>query len=70
MDELFFSYANPGMNYRSLSLWDKNIHINQTVQKQEISRRSKSARSHDRLRIAINFLKLPYEANSKHLRPL
>ena len=53
----------------------KNIHINQTVHKifwEAGNRRLKAAtdRTVDRLRIEINLLKLPYEANSKHLRPL
>ena len=62
--------VNPGMNYRSLSLRDKRIHINKTVHKifwEAGNRRLKSTRStNDRLRITINSLKLPYEANSKH----
>ena len=65
------------MNYRSLSLWDKNTHIHQTLHKifwEAVNRRLKSARCKARwhlrsspVRIAINVLKLPYEANSKHL---
>ena len=58
------------MNYRSLSLRGKHIHINKTVHKifwEAGNRRLKSTRStFDRLRITINSLKLPYEANSKH----
>ena len=62
--------VNPGMNYRSLSLRDKRIHINKTVHKifwEAGNLHLKSTRStYDRLRITINSLKLPYEANSKH----
>ena len=63
------SKVNPGINYRSLSLRDKCIHINKTVHKiwEAGNRRLKSTRStYDRLRITINSLKLPYDANSKH----
>ena len=56
------------MNYRSLSLRGKHIHINKTVHKifwEAGNRCLKSTRSTlDRL--TINSLKLAYEANSKH----
>ena len=66
------------MNYTSLSLWDKKythkLSAKQYIkssEKQEIANNAAETgynRTFDSLRIAINLS--PYEAKSKHLKPL